>query len=227
MNGYALIATGRKPFARGYQFAEGDFQCDDVRKTNTVAALLLGRLLSAKFPSTTSLYGRANILTDALLGTRDQEERLSMAYAHAVAARAGYITAVYDLDRDGIDLRIQAGGLMRPALELQLKATINLGPLRNGAFPYPLPSRNHNLLCIPTQTPRLLVVLDLPRDQEQWMTVTLDELTIRHSAYWADLSGRDETQNAESITVQIPEGNLFNVPNLQALMDQSRSGRIQ
>ena len=120
---------------------------------------------------------------DALLGSRDLEERLSMAYAHAVAARAGYITAVYDLDRDGIDLRIQAGGAMRPALDLQLKATINLGAPRDGAFRFRLPTRNHNLLCIPTQTPRLLVVLDLPQDQQQWMTVSHDELILRHRAY--------------------------------------------
>ena len=150
-----------------------------------------------------------------------------MAYAHAVAARAGYATAVYDLDRDGIDLRIQAGGAMRPALDLQLKATINLGDPKDGAFRFSLPSRNHNLLCIPTQTPRLLVVLDLPRDERQWITVASSELTIRHRAYWANLSGRDETQNVGSITVPIPIQNVFNIPNLQALMAQSRTGRIQ
>ena len=150
-----------------------------------------------------------------------------MAYAHAVAARAGYLTAVYDLDRDGIDLRIQAGGAMRPALELQLKATINLGDPKDGTFQFRLPSRNHNLLCFPTQTPRLLVVLDLPRDQQQWMSVTSSELIIRHRAYWANLSGRAETQNDSSITVPIPTQNVFNVPNLQALMEQSRIGRIR
>jgi hypothetical protein len=64
--------------------------------------------------------------TDNLLTERDQEALLSIAYAHAVAAKAGYITAVYERDRDGIGMRIQAGGDMRPALELQLKATINL-----------------------------------------------------------------------------------------------------
>ena len=168
-----------------------------------------------------------DILTNALLGNRDIEERLSMAYAHAVAARAGYITAVYDLDRDGVDLRIQAGGSMRPALDLQLKATINLGDPRNGVLNFRLPVRNHNLLCIPTQTPRLLVVLDLPRDDQQWMTVTTTELIIRNRAYWVSLSGRDETSNDESITVQIPVQNLFDVPNLQALMNQSRGGKIQ
>ena len=150
-----------------------------------------------------------------------------MAYAHAVAARAGYVTAVYDLDRDGIDLRIQAGGPMRPALELQLKATINLGNPSDGAFRFPLPSRNHNLLCIATQTPRLLVVLDLPRDRDQWMTVTNDELVLRHRAYWANLYGRDETANDHTITIPIPVRNVFDVPNLQDLMEQSRSGRIQ
>ena len=166
-------------------------------------------------------------MTDALLGPRDIEERLSMAYAHAVAARAGYVTAVYDLDRDGIDLRIQAGGAMRPALDLQLKATINLGNPTDGAFRFSLPSRNHNLLCFPTQTPRLLVVLDLPRDEQRWVTVTDDELIIRHCAYWADLSGRDETQNSDSITVPIPVQNVFDVPNLRDLMEQSRTGRIR
>ena len=150
-----------------------------------------------------------------------------MSYAHAVAARAGYTTAVYDLDRDGIDLRIQAGGEMRPALELQLKATINLGAPRDREYRYLLAVRNHNLLCIPTQTPRLLVVLDLPRDQEQWMTVTTNELVLRHRAFWANLSGRDETENVDSITVPIPEQNLFDVPALRALMEESRSGRIQ
>ena len=54
---------------------------------------------------------------DHLLSERDQEELLSIAYAHAVAAQAGYVTAAYERDRDGVDMRIQAGGEMRPALE--------------------------------------------------------------------------------------------------------------
>ena len=66
-------------------------------------------------------------MVDALLGPRDLEERLSMAYVHAVAARGGYITVVYDLDRDGIDMRIQAGGAMRPALDLQFESHHKFG----------------------------------------------------------------------------------------------------
>ena len=165
--------------------------------------------------------------SDSLLTVPDQEELLSKAYAHAVASRAGYVTAVYEHDRDGIDLRIQAGGNMRPALELQLKATVNLHDVDEDYISYPLPRRNYDLLRIETQTPRLLVVLDLPDDPELWMTVTADELVIRHRAYWLNLLGYDETTNSTSVTVQIPRRNVFDVAGLQALMEQSRTGVIR
>lgn len=167
-------------------------------------------------------------MPDSLLTVPDQEELLSKVYAHAVAARAGYVTAFYELDRDGIDLRIQAGGSMRPALDFQLKATVNLGvPKTDGCFRFPLNSRNYNLLCIPTQTPRLLVVLDLPKEQEQWMTITENELVLRRRSYWLNLQGCEKTTNTSSVTVRIPSTNVFNVDHLRDLMEQSRNGRIQ
>jgi hypothetical protein len=163
---------------------------------------------------------------DNLLTIPDQEELLSKAYAHAVAARAGYTTALYDLDRDGIDMRIQAGGYMRPGIELQLKATINLGPARDGYSHFALPVRNYELLIVPTQTPRILVVLDLPTNPCDWMEITADSLVLRHRAYWVSLAGREQTSNTHNITVQIPDQNLFDVTSLIGLMDQSRFGRI-
>ena len=166
-------------------------------------------------------------MLDNLLAVTDREEALSRAYAHSVAASAGYITAVYDYDRDGVDMRIQAGGSMRPALDFQLKATINLGESANGSFRFPLKRRNYDLLRIETQTPRLLVVLSLPREESQWMTITADELVLRRRAYWVNLKGAAETTNQDSITISIPDEHLFDVPNLNTLMEQSRQGRIQ
>lgn len=165
-------------------------------------------------------------MTDALLTEPDQKEALSRAFAHAIAAGAGYATAIYDLDRDGIDLRIQSGEAMRPALELQLKATAGLGEPIDGCFCFRLPRRNYDLLRIETQTPRLLVVLDLPKDPTQWITVATDKLVLRRGAYWLNLAGSEETNNQTSVTVRIPQANLFNVDNLRSLMEQSREGRI-
>ena len=163
---------------------------------------------------------------DNLLTIQDQEELLSKAYAHAVAARASYTTALYDLDRNGIDMRIQAGGYMRPGIELQLKATINLGPPMDGYYHFALPVRNYELLIVPTQTPRILVVLDLPTNPCDWMEITADSLVLRHRAYWVSLAGREQTSNTHTITVQIPDQNLFDVTGLIVLMEQSRFGRI-
>ena len=55
-------------------------------------------------------------MTATLLSGPDQKEGLSLAYVKALAARAGFSTAVPDPDRDSVDLRIMAGGPRRPAL---------------------------------------------------------------------------------------------------------------
>ena len=165
-------------------------------------------------------------MTDSLLTSSDIEEELSRLYVQAVASIAGYITETRSIDRDGVDLAIKAGQPMFPALDLQLKATVNLGETRDGYFRYRLKIRNFELLRIPSQTPRLLVLLDLPKDRTKWLTISADELTLRRSAYWLNLRGHDETENRSSITVHIPEQNLFNVDSLRMLMEQSRKGSI-
>ena len=165
-------------------------------------------------------------MVDDLLTIQDQEEALSRVYAHAVAARAGYTISEPNFDRDGIDLSIQAGGAMRPAVDLQLKATIGLGEVRDGHYHYPLRRRNYDLLIAETQTPRLLVVLDLPADEAQWMSLTEERLILRRCAYWVNLIGQPESGNAQSVTVRIPTVNVFDVEQLRVLMDRSRTGSL-
>lgn len=166
-------------------------------------------------------------MTAALMTDSDQKEALSFVYVRAVAARAGYVIGRSELDRDSIDLRIESGEPMRPALDLQLKATANLNGRDDCYFRFTLNRKNYDDLRIPTQTPRLLVVLDLPRRRDQWVTITEDKLVLRRRAYWLSLVGRPQTDNQVSVTVQIPRRNVFDVNGLRALMDQSREGRIQ
>ena len=168
-------------------------------------------------------------MADALLSTPDKAEELSRVYVRAVAAGAGYVTSVPDYDRDGVDLQIRAGGEeeeMRAGIDLQLKATVNLAD-SGGRFRFPLPIRNYNLLRVPAQTPRLLVVLDLPEQQSRWLALTTEKLVLRRCAYWANLTGRKRTSNRNSITVSLEKNNLFNVEGLRGLMERSRTGTIQ
>ena len=116
---------------------------------------------------------------------------------------------------------------MRPAIELQLKATINLSDPHDGHVGFPLRRRNYDLLIVDTQTPRLLMVLELPRDERDWLTISYKSLILRRRAYWLNLKGSPETTNTTSVTVKIPESNIFDVDNLHRLMEQSRTGTIQ
>ena len=165
-------------------------------------------------------------MTATLLTGPDQKEGLSLAYVKALAARAGFSTAVPEPDRDSVDVRIMAGGPRRPALDLQLKATADLAEAQDGFRRFRLRIKNYDDLRVETQTPRLLVVLDLPPEEAQWMTVTTEELVLRRRAYWMSLQGHEEVVRQETVTVRIPEGNVFDVATLQTLMERSRSGDI-
>lgn len=165
-------------------------------------------------------------MKDALLTSQDREEALSLVYTRAVAAGAGYVTSDCEFDRDGVDLRIHAGGAMRPALDLQLKATVNLDATAHEHCRFPLKRRNYDLLREETQVPRLLIVLELPRSKDDWITISENELILRRRAFWLSLKDLEESNNRSSVTVHIPKANVLHIESLRALMDQSREGRI-
>ncbi len=161
-------------------------------------------------------------MMETLLTVADQKEGLSLVYAKALATRAGFLTSVPEPDRDSVGLRIQAGGPRRPALELQLKATVDLPQPQAGVRPFRLSIKNYNDLRILTQTPRLLVVLELPKDESRWMTVTAEEVVLRRRAYLMSLQGGyDEVVGQQTVTVHIPEHNVFDVEALRTLMQRA------
>ncbi len=162
-----------------------------------------------------------------LLMEPDRKEALSRVYVQALAARAGYLTSVPEPDRDSVDLRVHAGGPLRPALDLQLKATVRLSGSRDGVLRFRVSAKNYQDLRVETQTPRLLVVLELPNDESRWMTVTDEELVLRRRAYWLSLQGdQPEIGDRKTVTVAIPEQNLFDVEAMRGLMERSRAGDI-
>lgn len=163
--------------------------------------------------------------TDALMAITSIEEALSEAYLRALAAAAGYTVSKPSIDVDGVDLTIDAGGDFRPRLDVQLKASINF-VARGGKVSYFCPKRNHELLRLPTQVPRILVLYHLPKDQRDWLVVSPDKMILKHRAYWMSLRGEPETANDTGCTVHVPEINRLDVASLTALMHQSRTGAL-
>ena len=165
-------------------------------------------------------------MNDTILAKTDREEALSRAYVAAVAAGAGYTLAVQDFDRDGVDVQVRAGGTMRPSLDIQLKATVKLDQGGDDELRYPLRRRNYDLLRQETLVPRVLVVLDLPRDEEQWISISAEELVMRRCAYWVDIAGSPETTNKKAVTITIKKQNRFDIDSLKDLMDRARKGTL-
>ena len=165
-------------------------------------------------------------MSGELLSENDRKEALSRAYVAAVAAGAGYVVAQQDFDRDGIDLQVRSGGAMRPTLDIQLKATANLTLGGNNSFRYPLKRRNFDLLRGASMVPRILVVLDLPEDEDSWIKISVDQLVLRRCAYWAWLRDEPDAANNESVTISISRTNLFDVEGLRSLMRQANAGEL-
>lgn len=171
-------------------------------------------------------------MTDALPASiSDRKERLSVVYTMAVAAQAGYMVDMLDADRDGVDMRISTGKDLRPALDLLLQATTLLDPPKAGHAAYSLSLCSYERLRMRTQTPRILIVLDLPRQEDRWSSVNYTELVLRHRAYWLSLKDHDPKDhegisNMRSVRIDIPTRNLFNAASLQRLMGLSRAGDL-
>jgi Domain of unknown function (DUF4365) len=166
------------------------------------------------------------MILDQLLTDTDSESALSIAYVHAVAASAGYNCGEPGgPDRDSIDIQIAAGGGMRPKLDIQLKATTRLKKTATN-YSFALKKKNYDDLRVETQTPRILVVLDLPAEPDKWLQIADNRLSISRYAYWVSLSGKPDSDNEKTITISIPQENRFDVDSLRILMERSRTGSV-
>ena len=115
---------------------------------------------------------------------------------------------------------------MRPSLDIQLKATIQLGNERGDEYRYPLRRRNYDLLRGETLVPRILVVLHLPKDEAGWIRISPEKLVMMGCAYWAIMAGYPETTNKETVTVPIKKQNRFDIEGLKDLMNRARTGAL-
>jgi hypothetical protein len=162
------------------------------------------------------------------------ESELSYAYLHAIAAKAGVACSVMDrhLDNVAVDAMLtgwgpfQGGGpLTEVNIHVQLKATI-AAPVDNGnTYSYALSgiSAYDHLRAKTKATPRLLVVLFLPRNNVDWLLHSEDELALRRCAYWVSLYDAPDTTNETSVTVYIPKNQIFNAEGLVDIMTRLSS----
>jgi hypothetical protein len=152
----------------------------------------------------------------------DIKERLSVAYVTAVAARAGCQVARLDIDKTGIDAMVCPIAGARSQINLQLKATSSRLAAAGGNVKVALPIKNYDDLRDGSAiVPHYLVVLELPREPDQWLHVGPEELAIRGLAYYGSLVGLPAVTNTSSRIVTMPQSQRFDVPVLRRMILES------
>ncbi|MBK8265251.1 MAG: DUF4365 domain-containing protein [Nannocystis sp.] len=160
-----------------------------------------------------------------------RREELSRAYVAAVAARCGFKLGMWTQDDDGLDVTIGAAGVLGggtlagPKLDVQLKCTSNARHDRGEVVVWQLRRVDYENLRASACTPRVLVVLMLPEDEERWIEHSPDSLILRRCAYWRALRGAPAIESeAESARVEIPKSSVFSPMALEQIMKQISRG---
>lgn len=151
-------------------------------------------------------------------------ERFSLAYLEAVASQAGCWIADPRIDRNSVDgvLMGEVNGLPS-AFGFQAKST-SQDVLRGDHISFRLPMGDYNHLRLPARFQRILIVLRMPDETDDWLNQTDEELCMRHCAYWSSLSDEPEVSNRSNIRVHIPLINMFNSESLTGLMNRAAAG---
>ena len=103
---------------------------------------------------------------------------------------------------DSIDATIRSGDSMRTQFDVQLKATSTPDKKDDGLH-FRLSRKNYDDLTAARTTPLMLLVLELPSDETEWLECSVEHLTMRRCCWWASLSGSEST-DAGSKTIVIP-----------------------
>jgi hypothetical protein len=160
------------------------------------------------------------------LDPKDIESELSYAYLHAVASKVGVGCQISTRHEDnrGIDAQLTCweqfdeGYKEEIDLKIQLKATIQEPSQTNTHFSYFFKgAKQYDFLREETRTQhRLLIVLFLPKNTEEWLNVQPERLILKNCAYWVSLRGA-ESGNSSGQTVYLPKEQLFTPESLLAI----------
>ncbi len=150
-----------------------------------------------------------------------RKDHFSRAVVRAVAAAAGVGANVPEFDQNSEDINFAAPDGPDgpgPKLDAQLKSSQNVAPTGD-AFPFDLKVKNYNELRYPAgqlYVPRILVVVHVPPDPDDWFKCDPERIVMQRCAYWVNLAGREPTDNKETVRIDVPTAQVFDPAALRA-----------
>jgi hypothetical protein len=119
---------------------------------------------------------------------------------------------------------VQGKVLNKPQIDIQAKCQMS-GMAASDPISYSLDLETYDALrdvkvCIP----RILVLVLVPDDVQEWITQSEHTLMLRHCAYWVSLKAMQPSTNSATQTIHIPRKNLFGPQVLQTMMSKIADG---
>ncbi|MFE6934146.1 DUF4365 domain-containing protein [Streptomyces sp. NPDC057699] len=163
------------------------------------------------------------------LATTACMETLQVGYLHAVAAAAG-CSLSQPFPDNGIDWHVSHGAPGHTVddevtIKVQLKCTYQIPPHPPGAaFSFTLDNAHLvKLARTPVSVHKILVVMLVPRSQDDWLRAGHEGLDLRHCCYWTNLAGHPVTGRHRT-TVRIPTSRIFDDRALCDIMARVGAG---
>ncbi len=104
-------------------------------------------------------------------------------------------------------------------IDVQMKSTGN-AHVSESEVRYDVEVRAYDFLRIKATVPRILVLLVLPDEEERWFGQSVEELVLRHCAYWFSLREMAPTTASSSVRIAIPRTQVFSPTAIHAMMER-------
>ena len=147
-----------------------------------------------------------------------RQEQFSIAWLYAIASVAGYSIEHVKWDNDSVDAQIHQKGEgedfpIIDQISVQLKCTYTASP-KGGQITYLISRKNYDDLKGKRQTPRILILLQVPKGLENWLKHQDESILLKNCADWTSLSGCSKTNNSSKVPVSIPVTQKLTVNSL-------------
>lgn len=149
-----------------------------------------------------------------------RQEEISKAYLSAIVFEVGYNLSDVRVDTYGVDGTIvDASRAGMDRVDFQLKAATAFEESEE-AIAYDLRVEDYRRLIPESGVPRALILYLMPRDENEWVKHSEDELCLRRCAYWLSLSGKPKSANVSHQRVSVPKQNVLSLDGLRLMLDQ-------
>ncbi|MGV0715903.1 DUF4365 domain-containing protein [Mycolicibacterium sp. XJ662] len=153
---------------------------------------------------------------------KDLMEQYQQAHVQGVASAAGCVVSEPRID-EGVDLILTHKANQHrddkvARLEVQLKATAHELSADGSRISVSMKKDRYNYFRTPSPIiPKIVVIMHLPKKQDDWLSLGKDYTQVHYGAYWVNLEEKPET-DAPTITVSAPTANKFTDVELCKMM---------